>query len=395
MRILELIEATAGGVGRHVIDLTEGLLARGHEVHLAYSTLRADKVFKHDLRQLRSGFKLETCRIQMRHAPGANDIVAVRALRRYMRDRGPFDLLHCHSTKAGLVGRLAALTGSTNCLYTPHGMFSMDPNRGALSRRLAALLEGALSRFGSRVIVVSPAEFAHAVAVGVPPSKLELIPNGVALALEGPASERARLRAGWGLCEGEVCVGFVGRLVPVKSPETMLRAIALLLGRVQERVRLVIVGDGPLEMNLRRLATKLGIEQSVTWLGSQDARTLMHAFDILTLTSDAEVTPLVVLEAMSRGLPIVATCVGAVPDTVHPGVNGFITPVRGVREIADALAALVHNPDLRMRMGKASRRLVQEFSIDRMVDQTVALYEHVVAGSRSAERTAARVAAAS
>jgi glycosyltransferase involved in cell wall biosynthesis len=208
---------------------------------------------------------------------------------------------------------------------------------------------------------------------------LEVIPNGVTLTAPGPANHRARIRADWGLREGEVCIGFVGRLVPVKSPETMLRAFARLRGQIREQARLVLVGDGPLERKLRSLATDLRIASSVMWLGARDARTLMHGFDALAHTSDSEVTPLVVLEAMTRGLPIVATRVGAVPDFVQPGVNGFIVPVRGVREIADAIAELVQNPDLRNRMGEASRRLVEAFSIDRMVDQTVRLYEEVVA----------------
>jgi glycosyltransferase involved in cell wall biosynthesis len=255
----------------------------------------------------------------------------------------------------------------------------MDPNRSALARRIAAALEVALSKLGDRVIVVSHAEYAHAVEIGIPASKLELIPNGVALGPPDSVVDCARIRADWGLSDGDVCVGFVGRLVPVKSPETILRSFALLRDQVRDRARLVMVGDGPLEAKLRRLATDLGIAQSVTWLGARDARTLMHGFDALALTSDSEVTPLVVLEAMTRGLPIVATRVGAVADTVQPGVNGFIVPVRGVQEIADAIAALVQNPDLRTRMGEASRRLVQAFSLDRMVDQTVRLYEEVVA----------------
>ncbi|HEV8148168.1 MAG TPA: glycosyltransferase [Bryobacteraceae bacterium] len=379
MRILELTEAAAGGVGRHVIDLSEGLLARGHEVHLAYSTFRSDDVFAEDLRRLKRMSGLETCRIQMRHMPSLTDIGAINTVRHYLKDRGPFHLLHCHSTKAGMIGRLAVLSGSPGCLYTPHGMFAMDPNRSALSKRLASALEVALSDFGDRVIAVSAAEFAHAVEIGIPASKLKIIPNGVTLASSSPASDRAQIRAEWGLHDSEVCIGFVGRLVPVKSPETMLKGFACLRDSVRERARLVMVGDGPLEPKLRRLTTNLGIAKSVTWLGARDARTLMHVFDTLVVTSDSEVTPLVVLEAMTRGLPIVATRVGAVADTVQPGVNGFIVPVRGVGEITDALTVLVQNPDLRTRMGEASRRIVQAFSIDRMVDQTVRLYEEVVA----------------
>jgi glycosyltransferase involved in cell wall biosynthesis len=131
----------------------------------------------------------------------------------------------------------------------------------------------------------------------------------------------------------------------------------------------------------------------VVWLGERDAKTMMHAFDALALTSDAEGHPIVVLEALARGLPIVATSVGGIADTVHHGVNGFVAPVRGVAEIAAALETLIHDRDLRERMGHASRVIAQDFSVDRMVERTLALYEQVVAGS-FARRTAAELSAA-
>jgi glycosyltransferase involved in cell wall biosynthesis len=134
---------------------------------------------------------------------------------------------------------------------------------------------------------------------------------------------------------------------------------------------------------LRNLAAELNIDESITWLGACDARPLMGAFDMLALTSVSEGHPLVVLEAMARGLPIVATAVGGISETVQHGVNGFIAPVRGVQEIATALEALVNDSELRERMGQASLTLSRNFSVDRMVDQTVALYEQVISGNKT------------
>jgi len=134
------------------------------------------------------------------------------------------------------------------------------------------------------------------------------------------------------------------------------------------------MGDGPLAEPLRRLSAGLGVETSVVWLGERDARPLMEAFDVLVVTSDSEAGPLVVLEAMARGLPVVATSVGGISETVQPGVNGFVVPVRGVSEIAAALDLLISDPALRERMGHASRALARNFSVDRMVERTIDLY---------------------
>jgi glycosyltransferase involved in cell wall biosynthesis len=393
MKIAELVESAAAGVGRHVVDLMNGLLDRGHEVHLVYSDIRSDPVFHEDLRRLgeQSGFRAR--RILMRRQPHARDLLAVRALRRYLQSHGPFDLLHCHSTKAGLVGRLGLIEDPIKRLYTPHGFFTADPNRGGIVRQSGALLEAALSKLCDGVIAVSREEYRHAIELGISAAKLCLIPNGVALDRDSYAGDPAELRNEWGLHDGEICVGFVGRLVPQKSPETMLRSFAALPDLRRKRSKLVMIGDGPLAGACRRLTAQLGIGDRVVWLGERDAKTLMHAFDVFALASDSEAGPLVVLEAMARALPIVATAVGGVAETVHHGVNGFVTPVRGVAEIAAALETLIHDADLRERMGRASRVLAQDFSIDRMVDRTIALYEQVITGVR-ASRTPAELSAA-
>ena len=174
-----------------------------------------------------------------------------------------------------------------------------------------------LSKLCDSIIAVSREEYDHAVRLGVEASKLRLVPNGVYLeyAAERP---RAELRRQWRLRQGEVCIGFVGRMVPQKSPETMLRAFAELC-TTEATTRLVMIGDGPLRGACHRLAVQLDIEAKIVWLGEQDAKTLMHAFDMLALTSDSEGHPLVVLEAMARGLPVVATRVGGIADTNSGG----------------------------------------------------------------------------
>ena len=387
MRVAQLVEASLAGVGRHVMDLTEGLLSRGHEVHLLYSDLRSDHIFAEDLccAVRHPGFRSAV--IPMRRSPSGSDVKAARLLRRYVQCHGPFDLIHCHSTKAGLVGRLACLDEPVKRIYTPNGFFSMDPNGGAGTRRVVGVLEAFLANLCCGVIVVSHAEYEHALDLGIPASKLCLVHNGVPPKLphQSPLNRNA-IRREWGVENDEICIGFVGQLVPVKSPETMLRSFAALLRRIGSTpVRLMMVGDGPLKISLLRLAAELHIDAQVNWLGARDAKTLMHAFDILTLTSDSEGHPFVVLEALASGLPIVATSVGGIAETVHPDVNGFVAPTRGITEIAYALNRLVGDAELRQRMGRASRAIAEDFSLDRMIDRTLAFYEHV---TRDAQRNA-------
>jgi glycosyltransferase involved in cell wall biosynthesis len=209
MKLIEIVEATAAGVGRHVIDLTEGLLSRGHEVHLLYSDLRADELFLRDLKRLGAQSGFHAHRIAMQREPSTSDIRACYALWQYLRRHGTFDLVHCHSTKAGLIGRMGLLADSVKRLYTPHGLYTMDSTRRPLARKIVGRLEASLAECCDSIIAVSPNEYEHALGLGIPTSKLCLIPNGVAAHPRLITKARRILRHDWGIQDDEVCIGFV------------------------------------------------------------------------------------------------------------------------------------------------------------------------------------------
>jgi len=381
VKILQFLEAAATGAGRHVVDLIEGVLARGHEVHFLYSPVRSDQVFSADLQRLKEHLNFHSAPVPVGQYPSVSDVRVAATLRHYLRRCGPFDLLHCHSTKAGLIARVGLIGHSVKRLYTPHGFLSMDLARGRRMARLAGGLERALASLCAGVVVVSREEYSHAVELGISADKLRLIPNGMVPPRSGDlAEQRSICRRDWGLGEDDVCIGFVGRFTAVKAPDVMLHSFAAFRKRSRVPSRLVMVGNGPLATSLRGLATELGLSDEVMWLGAQDARPLMAGFDVLALTSKSEGHPLVVLEAMARGLPIVATSVGGIADTVQSGVNGFIAPPGDAGAIADALEKLANDLALRARMGKASRAISCNFSADCMVERTLAVYEEIAAG---------------
>ena len=370
------------------MDLTEGLLARGHEVHLVYSPLRCDQMFTADLGRLKTRRNFRSLPVPIQRYPSTGDLPAIGKLRRYLRACGPFDLVHCHSTKAGLIGRAGLIGLSVKRLYTPHGFLSMDPAAGRLTAQIASGLENVLAKFSAGVAVVSREEYAQAVEIGIPRDKLCLIPNGVILSpIDDLEHQRSACRREWGLDETDVCIGFAGRFTPVKAPDVMLESFAAFRRWSRVPARLVMIGDGPLAASLRRQAANLSVEGEILWLGARDARPLMPGFDIFALTSKSEGHPLVVLEAMTRGLPIVATGVGGIADTVQSGVNGFIAPVGDREAIGIALKKLADDCALRTSMGQASRALSRHFSADRMVEQTLVFYREIV-GDVFAGRTA-------
>jgi glycosyltransferase involved in cell wall biosynthesis len=358
-----------------VIQLAAGLLALDHRVDLAYSPLRMDEVFRSGLDMLRSRPRFTSYSLPVHRDPHVSDFSAMRQIRSRSVFCRPFDIVHCHSTKAGLVGRLGMVGAGSRLVYTPHAMLTLDPGLSRVKRAMVARLERFLGAIGDAVIAVSTEEKGHAISIGIPERKLFVVPNGISLLPGfGLRETRERIRAAAGLKDTDVCIGFVGRLVPQKAPANLLRAFALLPRYSATSPHLLMVGGGPLLSTLQELSRALGIEERVKWLGERDGRTTMSAFDVFALPSDYEGLPYVVLEAMSLGLPVLSTAVGGVGTLVREDQNGHIVPTQRPDLLASAIDAVASNFKTRFRMGLESARLVQEFSCEKMVKKTVNVY---------------------
>ena len=372
-----VVESSAGGTGRHVLDLSEGLGARGCDVHLVYSTIRIDRLFIDRLAGLNG---LRRTSIPIRTGPHPSDLAVTRFVRAYAREHGPFDVIHGHSSKGGAIARLAAVGTRASAFYTLHGLIMMDPGLNRLKRSFYLAIERALSLTTAGIIAVSPEERRAAVKLGLGSSRVVLVPNGI-----GPVALRSRgeARAELGVRDDAPVVGFVGRLVSQKAPEVLIRAFAS-ASRSALGSKLAMIGSGPLEPELKTLARALGVDQHVLFLGERDARGLLAAFDVFALSSRKEGLPYVVIEAMAAGLPVVATETAGVEILVANGKNGYVVPADDPDAFADALTKLLADKARRTRFGRASRERAADFTIDAMVDRTFAAY-------RNARRTGGRV----
>ena len=382
-RVLMIVESSSGGTGRHVLDLSEGLAQRGCDVHVLYSTGRADRFF---LERLRSLARCRCLPLPMRTSIHPGDFAAVVAARRYAKEFGPFDAIHGHSSKGGAVARLAALGTDAAAFYTLHGFIIMDPLLALWKRAFYLGVELVLGLRTSRIIAVAPEERREAIRLGLGRERVVLIPNGV-----GPAqlTPRAQARRAIGVFDDETpVIGFVGRFVTQKAPDVLLRAIARAATKCP-KVRLALVGTGPLEPELRELVRTLCIGDHVLWLGERPAASVLAAFDVFAMSSHKEGLPYVVLEAMAAGLPVVATDSSGVDSLVATGVNGIVVPRGDANAFGEALAALAADPALRERYGRASLERVQHFTIDSMVEQTLAVYRESME-RRAAPATPAR-----
>jgi glycosyltransferase involved in cell wall biosynthesis len=255
---------------------------------------------------------IATWLVSERHAGLAQLVTAVH---RIAREFSP-DVIHTHRYKEHLIGALVATLTGAKHVRSAHGL---SPAVGAARGRMAfvGMLDEALSDWtGSTWIVVS--EDLRRRLEGVRRS-IHVVPNGISAV--APAPDRATLLAALGPAQDDVFVlGFVGRLERVKRPDRFLRMLAALPERSANR-RFVgaILGSGSMRGELERLAVDLGLGERVRFLGHRDhAQSLIAALDALVLTSDHEGLPMVLLEAMRSGTPVVATSVGGVPEVLGP-----------------------------------------------------------------------------
>lgn len=313
--------------------------------------------------------RIATAAVAMKRHPGFRDVTALLAIRRYMAEQGPFDVVHGHSTK-GALGCIAALGRPAARVFTAHGMRSIDHRLKPLPRHVFTVIERFLMRFAHLSIAVSEFEQAHAIRMGFDASRLRIVVNGVGPA---PKVSREEARARIGLVSGTVAVGYVGRLSSEKGPDRAIDAFHDAASG-DPQVRLVMIGYGPLETVLKERAEVLGIAERVMWVNEGNGRALMPALDILALPSAYEGMPYVLLEAASAGLPIVATEVGGAHTIVKAGENGYVVPNWDRAAFAGRLKELLADRALRQRMAASSRRRGNAFGVDRMVDETLAVY---------------------
>ncbi len=220
--------------------------------------------------------------------------------------------------------------------------------------------------------------------VWVPGKKVHQIYNGVDCINFSPVTDKDLTLAPSGfVSDDSIVIGTVGRLAMVKDQASLIAAFGMLLNAVPEykgRLRLMLVGDGPLREALEQQVLELGIQESVWMTGDrQDVSELLQLFDLFVLPSLGEGISNTLLEAMATGLPVVATDVGGNPELVEDGVNGRLVPVTDQLALASVLEQLVWQPDLLKTMGDNSLvKVRKQFDWDRTLERYLAIYDELL-----------------
>ncbi len=372
MRIIHVISGgDVGGAKTHVLSLVKGLAAE-HEVLL---TCFISGAFSEEATAM--GIPTEVF-------AGMSFPAVRRRLLGLIRER-KFDLVHCHGSRANLMGRWLKSSVDVPVITTVHS----DPKLDYMGRPLKAMTYGTANRLALRGldgwVCVSDQLKKLFDGSGFDPHYTFTITNGIDFSspYEGPDREDYWRSVGFSVAPGDVVFGIAARLTPVKDIPTLIRAFSQVRAQYPS-VRLAIAGDGEQKAELMALSAELCPEGSVCFLGwVSDMKAFFHSIDVNMLTSVSEGLPYAIPEGARMHCATIATAVGAIPQIVQEGRTGFLVEPRDVDRLAARMLQVAQDQQLRRQLGEAIYDLTREkYSVEATVQLQTSIYRDILERSR-------------
>jgi len=384
MKVLQICHdfpPSLGGGATHVYHLSKGLVKAGHQV-----TVLATDLIGKNRRSTCASEEMDGIvvrRFHARHLPfvGADvGNIAVGMLRAALTDARP-DIVHVHTYRffSTWLAPMVRSIRRVPVVMTSHSAF--EPTRPARIELFDRTWGKVIFKSISRIIALTGIEQRYLAWLGADPDKIVIIPNAVDPALLEYQPNVQRFRNAYDLKQEKVVL-FVGRIGLAKGLDTLVDAIPGVLAQSGNAVRFVLVGpDWGDRLVLEERARRLGVGASVLFTGALVGDELLdayHAADVVVLLSRFDASPIVLLEAMAAGKPVVATHVGGIPDIVEDGVNGLLVEQEDARAAAAAINCVLAEPALANRLGQAGKALVREYyQWDKVVQRVVSVYEEL------------------
>ncbi len=364
IKILQIITLSDwGGAQRVVFDLGDSLDKEKFEVDVACSPngflvekLRARNIKVYEIKNL------------VRRLSVIEDIKAFFVLKKIIK-KEKYNIVHCHSAKAGFLGRMAAKSaGVKKIYYTVHSWSFYNKGEYGFMEKVFIAMEKIGSVSVSKIICVSNRVMADGVRKKIAkPKKFLLIQNGIDFNVE---DKREEMRANYGLLPNDIVFAMVARLAYPKDPILFLE-IAKEVLKTNKNVKFILLGAGSLQEKCQDFVKKEKLEKNILLLGEKppmETRELFLAFDVFILLSAFEGMPITILEAMFAGLPVIASNVGGVSELVDNEQGGFLVDNKKLDEIKSQLSWLIKNPLMRKQMGEYNlQKAKTNFTLEKMV----------------------------
>lgn len=369
-----------GGAQENTVLSCRGLAALGHDVTLIAGTETGPEgSLWEDAKEC--GVKLLPLPVLQRAVHPISDIRAYSHLIAHFRELRP-DVVHTHSSKAGILGRAAAArVGVPMVVHTIHGM-SFNRTQRPWTQWAYRILEREAAKRTHKIITVADAMIEQSVAAGIARrDQLVTIRSGLQVDRFKPdLAVKRRTRASWGVRDEEIVVGTIARLFANKGYDEIIKALPAALAR-NPRLRFVWVGDGANRDRYKRELHRLGILDRVVFTGLVPPGAvpeLLQGFDLLVHASQWEGLPRAVVQALLMEVPVVCFDNDGAPEVVLHQTTGILVPLGDVDGLAEGIIRLAADSTLRSNLGSAGRQLcLEQFDERRMVDQLDALYREL------------------
>ena len=359
MKIIHIFRAPIGGLFRHVVDLVNGQVARGHQVGIVADSQTGNARSNEVLTALLPKLGLGLTRIPMQRQLSPADISSLWRVARKIRQLDA-DVVHGHGAKGGAFARLAPVPKGTLRVYTPHGGSLHD----ALAGRFYLMLERILMGRGDLYLFESQYSYdMFRRKIGTPRGIARVVYNGVSSAEFEPV----------GVAGDATDIIFLGELRALKGVDVLIDAIAILRQRGSS-LTATIVGEGPDAAIFQAQVERLGLDDAVQFRAAMPARAALALGKIVVFPSRAESMPYVVLEAAAAGKLLIATSVGGVPEIYGPLAGQLILP-DSADALAQAITKIIRDPTAASQISKAlCARVATGFTVDAMVEAVLDSY---------------------
>jgi glycosyltransferase involved in cell wall biosynthesis len=360
LKILHVTRTPVGGIFRHILDVAGGQAARGHHVGIICDSTTGGERAESALAAIAPQMKLGISRVAIQRELGLTDVFGFVRVSRHLSKLG-VDILHGHGAKGGAFVRLMSAPSAIR-VYTPHGG-SLHYGRHTLRGTVYGAIERFLMRRTELFLFESAfARDAYRAMVGAPGGIVRVVPNGISSAEMMPVEPAANAAD----------LVSVGEFRHIKGTDVLIEAVAE-LHRAGRRVSLAVAGDGEEGPALREQVSRLGLTDSIRFLGHVQARKAFSHGRLLVVPSRADSLPYVVIEAGGARIPIIASRVGGIPEIL--GQDGNLVPPEDPARLAAAIATALDDPAAAQasaeRLGARVREL---FSQDAMVEGVLAGY---------------------
>jgi len=367
LRILHVVRAPVGGIFRHILDLANGQAERGHDVGIVADSLTGGERAARAFADIAPRLKLGLHRLPIRREPWPTDLVVWFRLMHLIRRLRP-DVLHGHGAKTGALIRVGQPAGKAIRVYTPHGgslHYPLTSVKGAMYAGLERVLMNKTDLF---LFESAFARDTYQRTIGAARGLVRCVYNGVT------ADEFDPIRR----ANDATDVVYVGEFRHIKGADLLIDAVARLHAD-GKAVTLTLAGDGEETASLRSQVEKLGLTQSVRFIGHVKPRDGFSKGKLLVVPSRGDSMPYVTIEAGAAGVPMVAANVGGIPEIFGPYTDALFAP-RIVGAMADAIETALDAPEIAQARAKALReRIFLHFSQKAMVEGVLAGYRDAFA----------------